>query len=59
MLERFLDSGFNELSTEQQTHFSNFLEEQDLDLLEWLTGKSVPTQMHYRDLIATIRSQSS
>ena len=59
MLERFLDSGFNQLSVEQQTHFAQFLEEQDLDLLEWLTGKSEPTEPEYSDLIATINAAES
>ncbi|MGR8947358.1 MAG: FAD assembly factor SdhE [Gammaproteobacteria bacterium] len=58
MLEKFLANGFDTISTEQQQHFSALLSEQDLDLLEWLTGKSEPVEPHYRALIESIQAAS-
>ena len=56
MLERFLSNGFGELSSAEQNHFKNLLEEQDLDLLAWFTGKSAPASTDYQTLIALIRA---
>ena len=56
MLERFLGRGFNDLSNQQKLEFKNLLEEQDLDLLEWFTGKSVPDSTEYQALVSLIRA---
>ena len=56
MFERFLANGFEELTLEEKRHFANLLEEQDLDLLAWFTGKSAPESPHYRSLIALIHT---
>ena len=56
MLERFLLNGFEQLSREEQIDFKLLLEEQDLDLLEWFTGKSIPQSDSYQKLIALIRA---
>ena len=56
MLERFLGGGFNGLSNQQKLEFKNLLEEQDLDLLEWFTGKSVPDSAAYQALVTLIRA---
>ena len=56
MLERFLSNGFEELSSAEKNHFKDLLEEQDLDLLAWFTGKSAPASADYQSLIALIRA---
>jgi antitoxin CptB len=56
MLERFLSAKFEGLTEQDKIDFSQLLEESDMDLLEWFTGKSIPQQAHYRSLIATITS---
>ena len=56
MLERFLSEKFEDLTQQDKIDFSQLLEESDMDLLEWFTGKSIPEQAHYRSLVATITS---
>ena len=58
MLERFLAGKFLELSEQDKSHFDKLLSESDMDLLEWVLGKSEPPSLEYKTLIADIVSSS-
>lgn len=56
MLERFLEGKFGELTEQEKFQFDKLLSESDMDLLEWVLGKSEPTSSAYKALIADIVS---
>lgn len=55
MLERFLSQHFDKLSVSDKTCFAELLEQSDMDLLEWLTGKSSPSNDAFIPLLTKIR----
>ena len=55
MLSRFLDDGYCGLSQHEQSHFNDLLDESDMDLFMWLTGRSEPQRKSFRSLVRSIR----
>jgi len=54
---RYLSDGFERLPDTELAVFERLLEQPDLDLLEWLTGKSQAADDELRALCAHIREQ--
>ncbi len=42
VMSTFLDSRYEHLSVEQQEAFAQLLEENDMDIMDWIMGKAVP-----------------
>ena len=57
LLESFLDQCYPDLSTDQQQAFARLLDESDLDILGWVTGKKQPPDRAYLDLIEILRNK--
>jgi len=55
LLQGFLDADYPGLSAADQRAFERLLEEPDLDLLAWITGRSEPDDADYRALIPRLR----
>ena len=53
--QRFLAQHYPSLSAEQQALFSDLLDENDLDILDWILGRSEPRRPEYQGLIAIFR----
>ena len=53
--QRFLAQHYPSLSQEQQALFSDILDESDLDILDWILGRSEPQREEYRALIEVFR----
>ena len=56
LLQRFLQSEFDSLNTEQQQIFDQFLDEPDPDIYNWITGHSELTDDKYLFLITGLRN---
>ncbi len=55
---RFLDQGFDALPADELEAFERLLDENDLDLYDWLTGRAVPPTEEFRRLIARLSEGS-
>jgi len=51
LLEQFLNHQYDQLSDQQKQTFEIFLDEADLDIYAWITGKSTPSNLDYLSLI--------
>ncbi len=51
---RFLEQGFDTLPPAEIDAFERLLDENDLDLYDWLTGRAVPPTEEFRRLIARL-----
>lgn len=56
LLTRYIDAHFEQLSPPAADQFERLLEESDVDLYAWLTGRSIPSDTVYVELIADIRA---
>ena len=56
---RFLEQEYQDLNQDERTAFSRLLEESDMALLAWFTGRSVPHDAAYSRLVALIRTGSA
>lgn len=56
LLQQFLKSEFDLLTTEQQQTFDQFLDESDPDIYDWITGKAAPDNSEYLFLIQRLQS---
>lgn len=54
MLERFVASGYRQLSADEQQNFTALLEENDTDLFAWLLGHQMPPD-DFQNIITKIR----
>lgn len=54
LLERFLEDGYFSLTKQQQQTFSQFLDEPDQVLLDWLLGHSEPQDDTYKTMVRLI-----
>ncbi|MBT8446771.1 MAG: succinate dehydrogenase assembly factor 2 [Gammaproteobacteria bacterium] len=54
ILDRFLDRGYDALSTDGRLAFAALLERQDTDLYAWLTGKSASAEPALQAVIERI-----
>ncbi len=55
LLQRFLDSGYDELTAAQQTHFMKLLELPDQQLLDYLMERQTPEEPEFVEFITKIR----
>ena len=56
VLQDFIKDSYDELNNENKSAFSKLLEEQDLDILNWLLGKDKPEDKTLIEIIKKIRS---
>ncbi len=55
ILQDFVNNSYEQLSNENKNAFSNLLDEQDLDILNWIMGKSEPTDSKLIGIINIIK----
>lgn len=56
VLQDFIKNSYDELNNENKSAFSKLLEEQDLDILNWILGKDKPEDKTLIEIIKKIRS---
>ncbi len=56
VLQDFIKNSYDELNNENKSAFSKLLEEQDLDILNWVLGKDKPEDKKLIEIIKKIRS---
>mgnify|MGYP001326548064 FL=1 len=56
VLQDFIKDSYDELNNENKSAFSKLLEEQDLDILNWVLGKDKPEDAALIEIIKKIRS---
>lgn len=56
LLNRFLESAYAELSTQQRIDFVRLLGYQDQIIYDWLMNQSVPAEPALRDLVKRIQA---
>ena len=56
VLQEFIKDSYDELNNENKSAFSKLLEEQDLDILNWILGKGKPEDTALIEIIKKIRS---
>jgi antitoxin CptB len=59
LLQRFIEKHYDDLSSEEKQNFELLLEQQDLDILAWILGKSEPPTREFTHLTRLIRNVSS
>ena len=55
LLERFLERGFKNLSSEQLIRFEALLESPDQDLIDWIGGGAPPQSAELAEIVRCIR----
>lgn len=55
ILQDFVNNSYEQLSNENKNAFSNLLDEQDLDILNWIMGKSEPADSKLIGIINIIK----
>lgn len=53
--QRFLEQAYPGLPEEQQALFDQILDESDLDILDWVLGRSNPARQEYESLVTIFR----
>lgn len=56
LLGHFMTRGFDNLTSEQVTHFEALLDYSDPEIYAWLMGFEAPDNPEILDLVATIRA---
>ena len=56
VLQDFIKDSYDELNNENKSAFSKLLEEEDLDILNWVLGKDKPEDAALIEIIKKIRS---
>jgi antitoxin CptB len=55
ILQRFLEQSYPSLSPQQMVLFDQILDESDLDIMDWILGRSKPAYSEYEVLIDLFR----
>ena len=55
ILQDFVNNSYEQLSNENKNAFLNLLDEQDLDILNWIMGKDKPTDSKLIGIINIIK----
>ena len=55
ILQGFLGQNYPTLSAQQKSLFDQILDETDLDILDWILGRSQPDNAEYEELIQLFR----
>lgn len=56
LLEKFLSEIYPRLDATEKKHFERFLDETDLDILAWITGKSLPDDPAYQKFVTHLQN---
>jgi len=59
LLSTFLEKGYEHLNTNSKKDFVELLEIADTDLLEYLMGRNVHTEVHLQHVIEAIRKTAA
>jgi antitoxin CptB len=59
LLQVFMDKYFEKLSTEEIKTFEDLLEQPDLDILDWIMGRSKPPSTAIQSIIDKINNAAS
>lgn len=57
LLESFLDEYYEDLPEDQQLVFARLLEESDVDILDWVMGKTRPAETAYHRVIEILQTR--
>jgi len=57
ILQRFLEQDYPTLAPQQIVLFDQILDETDLDILDWILGRSQPDNTEYEQLIHLFRQR--
>lgn len=57
LLESFLDECYGDLAPHQQLAFARLLDESDVDILNWVTGKSRPGEASYNAIVEILQKR--
>jgi len=55
LLQQFVEKEYDALTDQQKNDLEHLLEQPDLELLEWITGKSSPDAESFQYLVDRIR----
>ena len=56
LFQGFVDEYYEKLSEKEKQLFEEFQDEADLDILNWVMGKSEPDNEIYRDFVKTFQT---
>ena len=56
ILQEFINVSYDQLNDEDKNAFSKLLDEQDLDILNWIIGKNKPTNDRLANIINIIKT---
>ena len=56
VFQDFIKNSYDKLNSKDKSAFSKLLEEQDLDILNWILGKDKPEDIALIEIIKKIRS---
>jgi antitoxin CptB len=55
LLQRFIETQYDDLSSEEQKIFEQLLEETDMDIMAWVMEKAIPPSEEFAQIIQLIR----
>lgn len=55
LLQRFIETQYDDLSSEEQKTFEQLLEETDMDIMAWIMEKAIPPSEEFAQIIQLIR----
>ena len=55
LLQRFIETQYDDLSSEEQKIFEQLLEETDMDIMAWIMEKAIPPSEEFAQIIHLIR----
>ncbi len=55
LLQRFIETQYDDLSSEEQKIFEQLLEETDMDIMAWIMEKAIPPSEEFAQIIQLIR----
>ena len=56
ILQEFINASYDQLNDEDKNAFSKLLDEQDLDILNWIMGKDKPVNDQLANIINIIKT---
>jgi len=56
LFEKFVQSDYDLLSPQKKQSFECFVDETDVDIFSWITGKSIPDNDDYRYFISRFQT---
>ena len=59
LFQHFIDEYYDTLNPKEKDAFESFLEESDLDILNWVMGRTTPDNNYYIQFVHTMQSFNS